>query len=91
MTSNERRSPSNPSPTASSNSEQSELVLDGESFETLYQRLETVAQRLEQGDLTLEDSVRLYEEGMALAEQCQSLLGDVEQRIEVLRQRANGN
>lgn len=71
--------------------QQSELALDGQSFEALYQRLETVAQRLEQGDLTLEESVKLYEEGMALAEQCQGLLGDVEQRIEVLRQRANGN
>ena len=71
--------------------QQSGLALDGESFEVLYQRLETVAQRLEQGDLTLEESVKLYEEGMALAEQCQDLLGNVEQRIEVLRQRANGN
>ncbi len=70
---------------------QSALALDGQSFEQLYQRLEAVAQRLEQGDLTLEESVKLYEEGMALAEQCQGLLGDVEQRIEVLRQRANGN
>ncbi|MGE3961321.1 MAG: exodeoxyribonuclease VII small subunit [Dehalococcoidia bacterium] len=70
---------------------QSELALDGHSFETLYQRLEAVAQQLEQGDLTLEESVKLYEEGMSLAEQCQTLLGDVEQRIEVLRQRANGN
>ncbi|MCK9496360.1 MAG: exodeoxyribonuclease VII small subunit [Dehalococcoidia bacterium] len=70
---------------------QSELALEGHSFEVLYQRLEAVAQRLEAGDLTLEESVRLYEEGMQLAEQCQALLGDVEQRIEVLRQRANGN
>lgn len=75
----------------STEQQQSELALDGQSFEVLYRRLEAVAQRLEQGDLTLEESVKLYEEGMALAEQCQGLLGDVEQRIEVLRQRANGN
>ena len=36
------------------------------------------------------ESVALYEEGMRLAEQCQVLLADVEQRIDVLRQRANG-
>jgi len=61
-----------------------------ESFEALYRRLEEIAQRLEGGDMPLEESVRLYEEGMTLAEQCQVLLTDVEQRIEVLRQRANG-
>ena len=71
--------------------QQTEFALEGQSFEALYQRLEAVAQRLEAGDLTLEESVKLYEEGMELAEQCQGLLGDVEQRIEVLRQRANGN
>ncbi|MCK9485238.1 MAG: exodeoxyribonuclease VII small subunit [Dehalococcoidia bacterium] len=70
--------------------QQSELALEGGTFEALYARLEEVAQRLEAGDLTLEQSVTLYEEGMRLAEECQGLLTDVEQRIEVLRQRANG-
>ncbi|GMU39243.1 MAG: hypothetical protein AMXMBFR23_01090 [Chloroflexota bacterium] len=69
---------------------QSTLDLEAESFEAAYQRLEEVAQRLEAGGLTLEESVSLYEEGMRLAERCQALLGDVEQRIETLRQRANG-
>ncbi len=69
---------------------QSELIKEGNTFEALYARLEEVAQRLEAGDLTLEESVALYEEGMRLAEECQGLLTDVEQRIEVLRQRANG-
>lgn len=69
---------------------QSALDLEAESFEAVYQRLEEVAQRLEAGGLTLEQSVSLYEEGMRLAERCQTLLGDVEQRIETLRQRANG-
>jgi exodeoxyribonuclease VII small subunit len=61
-----------------------------ETFEVVYGRLESVAQQLEAGGLTLEQSVALYEEGMRLAERCQALLGDVEQRIETLRQRANG-
>jgi len=76
--------------TPSNAKNQSELALEGQTFEVLYARLETVAERLEAGDLTLEESVQLYEEGMALAEQCQALLVNVEQRIEVLRQRANG-
>ncbi|MDA0269899.1 MAG: exodeoxyribonuclease VII small subunit [Chloroflexi bacterium] len=62
-----------------------------ETFEVVYGRLEVVAQQLEAGGLTLEQSVALYEEGMRLAERCQALLGDVEQRIETLRQRANGD
>ena len=56
------------------------------SFEQLYARLEEVTERLEGGDLSLEQSVALYEEGMELARRCQQLLGDVEQRIETLRQ-----
>lgn len=55
-------------------------------FEQLYSRLEDVTARMEQGDLNLEQSVSLYEEGIELAIRCQQLLGDVEQRIETLRQ-----
>jgi len=59
-------------------------------FETLFGRLETIAAQLEDGEMTLDQSVALYEQGMEIAERCQTLLTDVEQRIEVLRQRANG-
>jgi len=59
-------------------------------FETLFRRLEATAAQLEEGALSLEQSVVLYEQGMELAERCQTLLADVEQRIELLRQRANG-
>ncbi len=57
-----------------------------ETFESLYARLEEVTARLEVGNLTLEDSVALYEEGMQIAQRCQSLLTQVEQRIETLRE-----
>lgn len=59
-----------------------------EGFESLYARLEAVSQQLEAGGLTLEQSLALYEEGMALAQRCQTLLSNVEQRIETLRQGA---
>ena len=55
-------------------------------FEALYGRLEQVVQQLEAGNLSLEESVALYEEGMRVAQQCQSLLAQVEQRIETLRE-----
>lgn len=63
---------------------------EAESFETLFAQLEAIAGQLEAGSLGLEQSIALYEQGMALAARCQALLGDVEQRIEVLRQGANG-
>jgi exodeoxyribonuclease VII small subunit len=63
---------------------------EAESFEALFTQLESIAAQLEAGSLSLEESVALYERGMAIAARCQELLGDVEQRIEVLRQRANG-
>jgi exodeoxyribonuclease VII small subunit len=59
-------------------------------FETLFSRLEATAAELEAGAMSLEQSVALYEQGMELAKRCQTLLTDVEQRIELLRQRANG-
>ena len=62
-------------------------TLEGtETFEELYARLEAVTAQLEAGSLTLEQSVRLYEEGMRIAQRCQTLLAQVEQRIETLRE-----
>lgn len=63
---------------------------EAENFEALFNRLEATAAQLEAGEMSLEQSVELYEQGMQLAERCQTLLTDVEQRIELLRQRANG-
>jgi exodeoxyribonuclease VII small subunit len=81
------------SPTPKSDA-QTPLDLDSASeeavnFETLFGRLETTAAQLQDGKLTLDQSVALYEQGMEIAERCQALLTDVEQRIEILRQRAN--
>ncbi len=68
-----------------------EAAVDDLSFEQLYERLEEVTARLESGDLSLEQSVTLFEEGMKLAQRCQQLLGDVEQRVETLRQAFEGD
>ncbi|RLT44503.1 MAG: exodeoxyribonuclease VII small subunit [Chloroflexi bacterium] len=58
---------------------------DEPTFEALYSRLEEVSMRLEAGNLPLADSIALYEEGMRLAQHCQTMLAQVEQRIERLR------
>ncbi|MDP6605459.1 MAG: exodeoxyribonuclease VII small subunit [Dehalococcoidia bacterium] len=69
----------------------SDGALDDLSFEQLYGQLEDVTARLEGGDLSLEQSVALFEQGMKLAQRCQQLLGDVEQRVETLRQAFEGD
>jgi exodeoxyribonuclease VII small subunit len=71
--------------------QQGELNLDELSFEQLYEQLETITASLEGGDLSLEQSVALFEQGMELAKRCQALLGDVEQRVETLRQAFEGD
>lgn len=55
------------------------------SFEELYARLGAITEQLERGDLPLAESTALYEEGMRLARECQRLLAEVEQRVEMLR------
>jgi exodeoxyribonuclease VII small subunit len=65
-------------------------TLDDLSFEQLYEQLEDITARLEGGDLSIEQSVTLFEQGMKLAQRCQQLLGDVEQRVETLRQAFEG-
>ena len=62
---------------------------ESESFEMLFDELETIANRLEDGALNFEQSIALYEQGVKLASRCQQFLGEVEQRIEILRGRTN--
>ena len=73
-------------PDGTSDEATSDESLDDLTFEQLYDRIEAVTAQLEGGGLSLEQSVALFEEGMVLAQRGQQLLGDVEQRIEALRQ-----
>ncbi len=54
------------------------------SFEQALAELETVVQQLESGALALEETVALYERGRKLAQYCQSLLDDVDLRLQQL-------
>ncbi len=83
--------PSCPTPIGGSPDGGVPAAQSAESFETIFERLSAIAGQLEEGALSLEASVALYEEGMTLAERCQALLSDVEERIEMLRERANGD
>ncbi len=54
------------------------------SFEQALDGLTTMVEKLESGKLSLEDSVKAFEEGVKLSRQCEKLLDDAEQRLQVL-------
>ena len=54
------------------------------SFEQALDGLTTMVEKLESGKLTLEDSVKAFEEGVKLTRQCEKMLDDAEQRLQVL-------
>ena len=58
-------------------------------FEQSLQKLESIVKNLESGALTLEDSLTAFQEGVGLVKQCQTMLAQVEQKVEVLI-KANG-
>lgn len=53
-------------------------------FETSLQELETIVARMESGQIGLEESLELYRRGAELVRQCQGVLRDVEQQVQVL-------
>jgi exodeoxyribonuclease VII small subunit len=59
-------------------------------FEDALQALETVVSKLERGDLSLEEALAAYEDGVALVRHLGTKLTEVEKRVEVLTQGADG-
>ena len=53
-------------------------------FEKSIAELELIVTQLEKGELTLEASLKQFEQGIALARQCQEVLSQAEQTIEIL-------
>ncbi len=53
-------------------------------FEQSLQKLEAIVKSLEQGTLSLEDSLTSFQEGVALVKQCQTLLSQADQKVEML-------
>ena len=60
------------------------------SFEVSLKELEKIVSELERGDLPLEAQFQAFERGVALSRGCQSKLDEVEKRVEVLLQGADG-
>ncbi len=53
-------------------------------FEQSLQKLETLVKNLESGSLSLEDSLTAFQEGVGLVKQCQTMLSQAEQKVEML-------
>lgn len=53
-------------------------------FEKSIAELQDIVVQLEKGELPLEDSLKQFEKGITLARQCQDILDQAEQKIELL-------
>ncbi len=53
-------------------------------FEQSLQKLETLVKNLESGSLPLEDALTAFQEGVGLVKNCQTLLAQAEQKVDML-------
>ena len=51
--------------------------------------LEALVERLESGELTLEQALAEFERGMKLTRECQAVLKEAEQKVEILLKRTD--
>ena len=55
-------------------------------FEEALEELEALVEQMEDGELSLEESLAAFEKGVRLARECQDVLKQAEQRVQVLLQ-----
>lgn len=55
-----------------------------QSFEESIGRLEAIVAQMEKGECGLDESLKLFEEGAKLARQCEQLLDQAEQKVNLL-------
>ena len=53
-------------------------------FEAAMKDLESIVSQMESGSMSLEESLGAYEKGIALFRQCQSMLEQAQQRVQLL-------
>lgn len=58
-------------------------------FEQSLSELQSLVERLESGELSLEDSLTAFEQGVRLTRDCQSALGQAEQKVQLLLQQGD--
>lgn len=59
-------------------------------FETSLKELEKIVAELERGEQPLEDQLKAFEKGVGLSRDCMKRLEEVEKRVELLIQNAEG-
>ena len=57
-----------------------------QTFEQQLLSLEAIVENLEKGELPLEDSLSQFEKGVKLTRDCQKLLDNAQQKVEILSQ-----
>ena len=60
------------------------MAVKKQSFEEAMVRLEAIVAQLEKGECGLDQSLKLFEEGAKLARQCEQLLDQAEQKVNLL-------
>ena len=60
------------------------MAVKKQSFEEAMGRLEAIVAQLEKGECGLDQSLKLFEEGAKLAGQCEQLLDQAEQKVNLL-------
>ena len=55
-----------------------------QNFEKSILKLEGLVKNLDSGSLSLEDALTAFQEGVGLVKQCQTLLSQAEQKVELL-------
>jgi exodeoxyribonuclease VII small subunit len=60
------------------------------SFEVSLKKLEQVVSELEKGELSLEQQLKSFENGVALSRDCMKRLEEMEKKVELLVQGADG-
>lgn len=53
-------------------------------FEQSLSELEALVQRMETGEMTLEESLSAFENGIQLTRECQAILEQAEQKVQIL-------
>ena len=60
------------------------MAVKKQSFEESMERLAAIVAQLEKGECGLDQSLKLFEEGAKLARQCEELLDQAEQKVNLL-------
>lgn len=59
-------------------------------FEKTLQTLDNLIETMEQGDLSLEESLASFEQGIKLTRECQTMLNQAEQKVQLLTSQESG-